>query len=889
MAKNLLIVESPAKAKTIEKILGPDFQVKSCFGHIRDLAKEDMGINIAKDFQPNYIISEDKERVVSELRSLAKKSKEVWLATDEDREGEAISWHLCEVLNLAPAHTKRIVFHEITKPAIRKAVEQPRTVNMDLVNAQQARRILDRIVGFELSPILWRKMSASSNLSAGRVQSVAVRLIVERERSIIGFTPHSSFKVEAFFTAPDSQGKSVTFRADGPEKIADESGASQYLQACVGAKYRVSDVQQKPAKRSPAPPFTTSTLQQEASRKLGYSVSRTMSVAQRLYENGHITYMRTDSVNLSDTALSAAEETINGLFGANYHQYRRFQNKNESAQEAHEAIRPTDLKHQHIPDPDGQRLYELIWKRTMASQMADAQIERTIAKIEVSSQEQPLTATGEVLRFDGFLKVYSEGRDEEDSIDGDGSAKGSDEGISGVLPPLVVGQVPGFVEMKATQKFTRPQPRYTEASLVKKMEELGIGRPSTYAPTISTIQQRGYVERRDQEGIRRAYIVLLLKADNIIRQQESETVGNERGKLFPTDLGAVVTDFLSEHFQRIMDYHFTAKIEEEFDEIASGREEWSQMLKRFYGPFHEQVNTTMEHAGRSTGERILGKDPASGKQVSARLGRFGPMVQIGVQDDEEKPRFATLKSGQSITTISLEEALDLFKLPFQLGEHQGKEVSIGAGRFGPYVKWGDQFISIPRGEDPLNVDMDRAIAIIRQKQVADAPIGQYEGVPVTKGKGRFGPFLKWGELYVNVSRKYDFDNLSQSDIQELISAKLAKEAARFIREWPGENIAIEQGRWGPFIRFGKEMLKLPRKEDGSKWMAEDFRDTTLEEVKKMILTQNPDAFSPKSSKKSTAGKKAAAGKKTATKKSVQKKATAAKRSAPGKTAAKKKA
>ncbi|MBS1629700.1 MAG: type I DNA topoisomerase [Bacteroidetes bacterium] len=881
MAKNLLIVESPAKAKTIEKILGPDFQVKSCFGHIRDLAKEDMGIDIANDFQPNYIISEDKERVVSELRSLAKKSSEVWLATDEDREGEAISWHLCEVLKLQPANTKRIVFHEITKPAIRKAVENPRTVNMDLVNAQQARRILDRIVGFELSPVLWRKMSAGGNLSAGRVQSVAVRLIVERERSIISFVPHSSFKVEAFFTAPDAQGKPVIFRAEGPEKIAGEPEANQYLQACIGAQYRVSDVQKKPAKRTPAPPFTTSTLQQEASRKLGYSVSRTMNVAQRLYENGHITYMRTDSVNLSETALAATEDAVTNLYGPNYHQKRRFQTKNESAQEAHEAIRPTELRLQHIPDTDGQRLYELIWKRTMASQMADAQIERTIAKIEVSSQPQPLTATGEVLRFDGFLKVYSEGRDEEDNIDGDGSTKESEDGNSGMLPPLIVGQVPGFVEMKATQKFTRPQPRFTEASLVKKMEELGIGRPSTYAPTISTIQQRGYVERRDQEGTKRAYTLLVLKDGKISHHKESEMVGNERGKLFPTDLGAVVTDFLSEHFQRIMDYHFTAKIEEEFDEIASGREEWSQMLKRFYGPFHEQVNATMEHAGRSTGERILGTDPDSRKPVSARLGRFGPMVQIGTQEGDEKPRYATLKSGQSIATISLEEALDLFKLPLQLGEHQGKEVIIGAGRFGPYVKWGEQYISIPRGEDPLSVDMERAISIIRQKQAADAPIGLYEGVPVTKGKGRFGPFIKWGELYVNVPGKYNFEQLSQSNIEELISAKLAKEAARFIREWPGENIAIEQGRWGPFIRLGKEMIKLPRKEDGEKWTPEDFKDISLDTVKKMILAQNPDAFSPKPARKKATSKasKGASKSTKASKTPSPKKATATKKPA----------
>ncbi len=889
MAKNLLIVESPAKAKTIEKILGPDFEVKSCFGHIRDLEKEDMGIEINNHFKPHYIISEDKHRVVNELRATAKKSGEVWLATDEDREGEAISWHLCEVLGLNPVNTKRIVFHEITKPAILKAVQNPRTVNMDLVNAQQARRILDRIVGFEISPILWRKMSMKNNLSAGRVQSVAVRLIVERERSITGFVAKSSFKVEALFNAADINDRSVTFKAEGPDKISNESGANEYLIGCIGAGYRVSDIQVKPAKKSPAAPFTTSTLQQEASRKLGYSVSRTMQLAQRLYENGHITYMRTDSVNLSDTAIDAAQEAITAQYGERYHQKRRFQNKNESAQEAHEAIRPTDMRAQRIPDGDGQRLYELIWKRTMASQMADAQLERTIAKIAVSTQPEPLTATGEVLRFDGFLKVYTESKDEEDGLDGDG-VTAKEDGESSMLPPLSVGQVPGFIEMHATQRFTRPQPRYTEASLVKKMEELGIGRPSTYAPTISTIQQRTYVERRDKDGTRREYALLILKHDKIARQVETENVGAERSKLFPTDLGMVVTDFLSEHFQRVMDYNFTAKIEEEFDQIATGREEWSEMLARFYTPFHEQVSATMETAGRAAGERILGEDPETGKPVIARLGRFGPMVQIGAQDDEEKPKYAKLKADQSIATISIEEAMDLFKLPLSLGEHEEKELIIGVGRFGPYVKWGEQFISIPKGEDPLTVDAERAVQIIRQKQEADAPVGYYENIPVSKGKGRFGPFIKWGELYVNVPRRYDFDNLSQSDISELIAAKLEKEAARFIREWPGENIAIEQGRWGPFIRFGKEMIKLPRKGDGGKWEAADFAVIELEEVKKMILAQNPDAFAPKAAKKK---KSAASGgstsKKTAVKKKSVKKSPAATKAVVKATAVRKRA
>jgi DNA topoisomerase-1 len=865
MAKNLLIVESPAKAKTIEKILGPDFEVKSCFGHIRDLEKEDMGIDIQNHFKPRYVVSEDKERVVRELRSLAKKSNEVWLATDEDREGEAISWHLCEVLGLDPEHTKRIVFHEITKPAIRKAVEQPRTVDMNLVNAQQARRILDRIVGFEISPILWRKMSMKNNLSAGRVQSVAVRLIVERERSITDFKVKSAFKVEALFQAPDVQGRLLNFKAEGPDKLADENAAEAYLNKCIGANYRVADAQVKPAKKSPAPPFTTSTLQQEASRKLGYSVSRTMSLAQRLYETGLITYMRTDSVNLSETALTASREAIVDQYGQQYHQQRKFQNKNESAQEAHEAIRPTEMKVQRAGDADTQRLYELIWKRTMASQMADAQLERTIAHIDISTQEEPLTATGEVLRFDGFLKVYSEGRDEEDG----------DDLEEGALPPLTVGQQPNFMEMRAIQRFSRPQPRFTEASLVKKLEELGIGRPSTYAPTISTIQQRGYVERRDKDGTKREFSVLTLKNEKVAQRTESENVGAERSKLFPTDLGMVVTDFLAEHFQRVMDYNFTARIEEEFDEIAKGRKDYGNVLGAFYTPFHEQVEQTMEHAGRAAGERTLGEDPESGKPVIARLGRFGPMVQIGTTDTDEKPKFATLRAGQSIGTITLEEALDLFRLPFSLGDWQSKEVVVGAGRFGPYVKWGEQFVSIPKGEDPLNVNMERAIEIIKEKQAADAPIGFYEGVAVSKGKGRFGPFIKWGELFINVPRKYDFDRLNQSDIDELVSAKLEKEAKRYIREWPGENIAIENGRWGPFIRFGKEMIKLPRKEDGTRYESEDFTDITLDDVKKMILAQDPEAFNPKPAKKGT--------KKAASKSS----STTAKKAAPKKTAAKK--
>jgi len=736
MAKNLLIVESPAKAKTIEKILGGDFEVKSCYGHIRDLEKEDMGIDIRNGYKPKYTISGDKEKVVKELRSLAKKSGEVWLATDEDREGEAISWHLCEVLGLDPGTTKRIVFHEITKPAIKKAVASPRTVNMDLVNAQQARRVLDRIVGFELSPILWRKMSTRTNLSAGRVQSVAVRLIVERERQINQFTPESSFKVEAFFQAPDINGKNVSFKAEGADKIKDAAGARKYLEACLDAAYSIKDIQVKPAKKSPAAPFTTSTLQQEASRKLGYSVSRTMLLAQKLYENGHITYMRTDSVSLSDTAQGDIRNAVTGQYGEKYYQQRVFQNKNQSAQEAHEAIRPTDMNVVTAGDADAQRLYDLIRKRTIASQMADAQLERTIARIAVSTHPDLLTATGEVLRFDGFLKVYSEGRDDEDG----------EEEQDGMLPPLAEGQQLGFLEMRATERFTRPQPRYTEASLVKKLEDQGIGRPSTYAPTISTIQQRGYVEKRDKEGVKRAYQVFVLKDRQLLENSETETVGAERAKLFPTDLGMVVTDFLSEYFEEVMDYNFTAEIEKEFDEIAEGRKQWNKMIDNFYHPFHQQVTQTMETAGRVKGERELGADPETGKPVTARLGRFGPMVQIGSTEDEEKPRFAKLRPAQSIETITLEEAMELFRLPRKIGLFEGEDVVVNIGRFGPYAQHAGKFYSLKKEMDPYTVELDEVAPLIEEKRKAAAEntIKVFEKEKIKILKGPYGPYIKQG-------------------------------------------------------------------------------------------------------------------------------------------------
>jgi DNA topoisomerase-1 len=757
------------------------------------------------------------------------------------------------VLGLDPKITKRIVFHEITKPAIKHAVDHPRTVDMNLVNAQQARRILDRIVGFELSPILWRKISMKNNLSAGRVQSVAVRIIAEREREINAFKPQSSFKVEAVFTANDNGGKPINFKAEG-SKLNNADSAEKFLSECIGATYKIKDIQVKPTKRSPSAPFTTSTLQQEASRKLGYGVSRTMLLAQRLYENGHITYMRTDSVSLSDTAVSDIRETINGSFGNRYFQARKYKNKNESAQEAHEAIRPTYMTHATVNDADSKRLYELIWKRTMASQMADAELEKTIAKIGISTNNAELTAEGEVLKFEGFLKIYREDVDDED-IDGE-------EHQEGMLPPLKTGQQLPLNEMKAIERFTRPMPRYTEASLVKKLEELGIGRPSTYAPTISTILKRGYVEKRDKEGILRSYQVFRLQNDKISKKNETENTGAEKSKLFPTDLGLVVTDFLKQYFDDIMDYGFTARIEEEFDEVATGKMKWNKMIDDFYNPFKNDVNNTIETAERISGERELGIDTKTGQPVIARMGRYGPMVQIGKTEEEEKPKYARLKQNQSIETISLEEALDLFKLPLILGEYNGLEVSVNTGRFGPYVKHGEQFISLPKGTEPLDVDLDTAIKFINEKEKADAPIAQYENKPVTKGKGRFGPFIKWNDLFINIPRAYNFDHLKQTDIEELIEKKVSKEANRYIQQWPAEKISIENGRWGPFIRFGKKMLKLGRKKDGEKYSMEELTNLPLEEVKKMIELQVPGAFSKKTAAKKASAKKAATKKKS---------------------------
>ncbi len=765
MAKNLLIVESPAKAKTIEKILGDDFEVKSCYGHIRDLKKEEMGIDISNNYKPTYIIPEDKEKVVKELKQVAKKSNEIWLATDEDREGEAISWHLCEVLGLDPMKTKRIVFHEITKPAIKAAVDKPRTVDMNLVNAQQARRILDRIVGFELSPVLWRKMSVKNNLSAGRVQSVAVRIIAEREREINAFTPTSTFRVEALFSAKDIAGKSVVFSAEG-KKYQNAETAENFLKSCLNAEYTVADIQVKPGKKTPSPPFTTSTLQQEASRKLGYSVARTMILAQKLYESGKITYMRTDSVNLSETALEDIAKNIKSQYGAKYVQNRKFKNKNDSAQEAHEAIRPTYMENTTVEDTDVKRLYELIWKRTMACQMADAELERTTAKINISTNKEELTAQGEVLKFDGFLKVYMEDKDEEDI---------NEDEREGMLPPLSTGQKLPLKEMRATERFTRPQPRYTEASLVKKLEELGIGRPSTYAPTIATILKRGYVEKRDKEGVKRTYRILKLKDNKISSASDEENTGAEKSKLFPTDLGLVVTDFLKQYFDDIMDYDFTARIEEDFDEVAAGKLKWNKMIDDFYNPFKKDVENTIENAERVKGERELGVDPTTGKKVVARMGRYGPMVQIGDVNDEEKPKFAKLKNTQSIETISYEEAMELFKLPRTIGQFEEQDVVINIGRFGPYIAHDKKFYSLSKDYDPYTITLEEATPIIAEKRTAkeQRTIKVFEKEKIQLLRGPYGPYIKQGLRNYKIPKEQQ-DKAADLELEEV--KKLIEEA-----------------------------------------------------------------------------------------------------------------
>ncbi len=827
MSKNLVIVESPAKAKTIEKFLGKDFVVESSFGHIADLPSKELGVNVDGDFKPNYTVSTDKKAVVKKLKSLAKKAEIVWLASDEDREGEAIAWHLYEQLKLNEGNTKRIVFHEITKKAILKAIENPRSINYNLVNAQQARRVLDRLVGYELSPVLWKKVKGG--LSAGRVQSVAVRLIVERERDIENFNPEASYRVVGEFIG--QAGKK--FKAKLPKNFKTRQEAESFLESCIGAGFKIDDLTTKPAKKSPTAPFTTSTLQQEASRKLYFPVAKTMVVAQRLYEAGLITYMRTDSVNLSEDAKSAAQEEISNSFGAEYSFPRNFTNKSKGAQEAHEAIRPTNLSTRTVQvESDQARLYDLIWKRTIASQMSDAQLERTNVRITNNKNKEVFTANGEVITFEGFLKVYLEGDDLED------------EDQAGMLPRLTINEALENEYINATERYSKAPYRFTEASLVRKLEELGIGRPSTYAPTISTIQRREYVEKGTIEGKDRTYAELTLANDQVSAKTLTEKVGADKGKLVPTDIGKIVNDFLVENFAAIMELSFTANVEKEFDEIAEGKEDWTQMIKEFYGSFHDSVEYVSENAERAKGERLLGIDPDSGKNVYARLGRFGAMVQIGEATDEEKPKFASLQGEQTLGNISYEEAMDLFKLPKTLGDYVGEEVVVANGRFGPYVRFGKAFVSLAKDENPMSVDMDRAIELIEEKRKADAPIAQYEELPVQKGVGRFGPFIKWNGMFINVNRKYDFDNLSFEDIVELIEVKKQKEIDKVIHNWEEEGIRVEKARWGRHnILKGRTKIELPK--------TVDAQALTLEEVKGLIEKNAPK----KAAKKKRATKK----------------------------------
>jgi DNA topoisomerase I len=843
MAKNLVIVESPAKAKTIEKFLGSDFQVESSYGHIADLPSKEIGVDVANGFKPTYEVSPDKKALVNKLIGLAKKADMVWLASDEDREGEAISWHLAEELKLNKSKIKRIVFHEITKTAILKAIENPREIDYNLVNAQQARRVLDRLVGYELSPVLWRKVKGG--LSAGRVQSVSVRLIVEREREINGFKPVASFSISAEFT--NQAGKS--FKAKLPKNFNTKAEAENFLKQNIESIYKVADLETKPTKKSPAGPFTTSTLQQEAARKLYLPVGITMQLAQRLYEAGLITYMRTDSVNLSKEAIDAAAAEITKSYGKEFSKPRTFTNKSKGAQEAHEAIRPTDMsRHTVNIDRDQARLYDLIWKRTLASQMADADLERTNVKIQANNHKDIFTATGEVIKFEGFLKVYLEGNDEDD------------EEQEGMLPALKVNENLQNNYITATERYTRPPSRYTEASLVKKLEELGIGRPSTYAPTISTIINRSYVEKGTLEGQERPYTQLTLQGAKIVDKILKENTGSDKGKLVPTDIGTIVTDFLVKNFGNILDYNFTAKVEQDFDEIAEGNVDWSKMMQEFYDKFHPNVKEVEATADRESGERILGTHPETGRKVSVRLGKFGPMAQIGEADDENK-QFASLKKEQNIGTITLEEVLNLFLLPKMLGTYKNEEVEVSNGRYGPYVRFGSMFVSLPRGEEPLDVTMERAQELIDEKTIADAPIAIYKGEGVQKGTGRFGPFIKWKGLFINVNKKYDFNNLTQIDVENLIEEKLVKEVEKVLHNWTEEGILVEKARWGrSVITKGKIKIELSKEIDATK--------LTLEQVQEMIAKKAPAKKAP--AKKAPA-KKAAAKKAPVKKAAVKKK------------------
>lgn len=836
--KVLLIVESPSKAQTIGKYLGKNFTVKSSVGHIRDLDRGDQGVDVKNNFEPKYVVSPDKKKVVADLKKAIAKVDEVWLATDDDREGEAIAWHLCEVLKLDPEETKRIVFREITKPAIEKAVESPRTVDINLVNAQQARRVLDRLVGFELSPLLWRKVKAG--LSAGRVQSVALKLVVEREKEIRDFKTETFYRIKAVFDVENERGEVVALEAKHPGRFDSEEAAREFLNKCIGADFTINDIQEKPSKRYPAQPFITSSLQMEASRRLYMQPKFTMSTAQKLYEKGLITYMRTDSTNLSEQAIYHVGEYVKKEYGEEYHQARRASNKTKGAQEAHEAIRPTDIRVENISgDRDMQRLYDLIRKRTIASQMAPAEIEKTTVHIGISTLKgEELRAEGEVLKFEGFMKVYMESVEEDE--------KGDD---SAMLPPLKVGQLLDMSSMEAKQSFTRLPVRYSNASLIKELEDKGIGRPSTYAPTMDKItdEKRGYIEVKSTDGEKREYTVLKLAGTEISKVTETETTGAVKNRLFATDLGILVTDFLEEHFEKIMDYGFTADIEEKFDVISDGKLEWKKFIANFYAPFHENVAETMEDSGRATGERILGTDPASGKTVLTRMSRFGPVVQIGKPEElpeGEKPQYASLLESQSMNTIEFDEAMDLFKLPRGLGSYKGETVQINVGRFGPYLKFGKKNISVPKGTNVLEISLAEAQEYIDQRLKEEEPIGYYKDLPIQQGAGRFGPFVKWDDKFFSIGKKYDPASMDETTAIVIIEEKLKRDAEKIIHSWPEHNITVEMGRWGPFVRYGKENIRIPQK-DKQKVDRDAALEMTLEEFMKIVKEKFPDAFTKK--------------------------------------------
>jgi DNA topoisomerase I len=866
MGKNLLIVESPAKAKTIQKYLGPDFEVKSSYGHIRDLDKGTQAVDIDNGFEPRYIVPLEKRKLVKELRDASMKASEVWLATDEDREGEAISWHLCDVLELDPKLTKRITFSEITKPAIQKAVANPRTLDLDLVNAQQARRILDRLVGYELSEVLWRKVKGK--LSAGRVQSVAVKLIVEREREITTFKTENYYKVNATFDVKGRNGERAVLNATLKNRLDNIADAQSFVNKANGAVFKIEKIEKKPTSRKPAAPFTTSTLQQEASRKLYFGVNRTMSTAQRLYEAGHITYMRTDSTNLSDQALGTIANQINHEFGERYLKVRKYKNKTANAQEAHEAIRPTYIENKSIEGTlDEQKLYDLIRKRTIASQMADAELEKTQVDISISTiNNATLTAEGEVIKFDGFLAVYMESSDDDNE---DGETKG-------MLPPLSVQQILDLNQLTATEKYTQPPARYTEASLIQKLEELGIGRPSTYAPTITKIMEedRGYVTKESREGVERKYAKITLKNGKVTESVEKEITGATSNRLYASDLGMIVTDFLDANFDEVMNYKFTAEVESKLDEVSNGTFDWKKMLQDFYFPFRELIKDTKENASRAKGKRELGVDPVSGHKVLVQITRYGPVVQIGDLDELPegvKPRFANLNKGQSMETITFNEAIELFKLPRSLGEFNGGDLQVNNGRFGPYIKLGEVYANLGKGVDPMSISREDAIEIISGKLKENEPITSYKSVPITKGKGRFGPFVKWGDLFVNVPAKINFDNISPKEAIDLVEAKIEKESNRYIQHWPEAEISIENGRWGPYIKYKRANIKVPKVE-GNKLTDDNLRIVNLEQVKQWIETEMPGTFS-KNAKAATAKP---AAKKAVSKKPPAKKATSKK-------------